>query len=124
MAGRKHHNQFFITPNMKKNGDVHFLSNATDFERGIAEKAMNQLTYCKHCGKFIYATDVDENGAQSNPEWELANGAHYKCAVDAQAKAKEQLKKAQAEEDARRKEADENFDWDGYMKKMLEQRGE
>lgn len=124
MAGRKNHNQFFITPDMKKNGDVHFLNNATEFERGIAEHAMNHMTYCKHCGGFIYATDVDENGNQSNPEWELSNGAHYKCAVDAQAKAKEELRKRQEEEDKKRKEADANFDWDSYMKKMLEQRGE
>lgn len=124
MAGRKHHNQFFITPDMKKNGDVHFLNNATDFERGLAEKAMNSMTYCKYCGKFIYSTDVDENGNQANPEWEMSNGAHYKCAVDAEAKAKEQLKKMQAEEEAKRQEFEKNFDWDKYMKEMMEKRGQ
>lgn len=128
MGGRKNHNQFFITPNMKKNGDVHFLNNATDFERGLAEKAMNNLTYCKYCGKFIYATDVDENGNQANPEWELNNGAHYKCAVDAEAKMKakmqEQIKKQQEEEEAKRQEFEATFDWDNYMKEMMNKRGE
>jgi hypothetical protein len=54
----------------------------------------------------------------------MANGAHYKCAVNYENKMKEVLRKQAEEEEEKRKEAEANFDWDAYMQQMMKQREE
>jgi hypothetical protein len=128
MGGIKHNLfQYGMPGNMgAQKGEAVFLNGASDFERQIAAKAVNQQPYCKHCGQFIYGTSQDEEGRTTHPEWELMNNAHFKCASAAEAKRQEQSRLAAAEyeakrqeEEAQREEAAKTFDWEAYMKETM-----
>lgn len=118
MAGRKHHlQQAGITGK-----DLNKIENP--FERDFAFRSMQATPYCKHCGEVVLTALQDKDKSTVNPEWEMANRAHYKCNQAWELDQEQKLLKARSEAEQKRKEAEANFDWERYMEDQLNKRSE
>lgn len=113
MAGRKNHLQ-----QMGYMGKD--LSGIKDpVERDFAYRGMNIAPYCKHCGEVILQSFEDKHGKPIDSEWETINRAHYNCFLNWQDKEKARI----AEEERRKAEEAANFDWEQYIKDMMDKKG-
>lgn len=115
MAGRKK-----PLPMYKPPKDINTIEDV--ILRDMAFKTKQSTPYCKHCGQVIVESEQDANGFNTDFEWEIKNLTHYKCLKKYQAEMETQASVARAEEERKRAEEAANFDWDAYMKEMLDKK--
>jgi hypothetical protein len=112
MAGRKNQAQ-----QLGMRPDISHIEDP--FLRDMAFRGAQLTPFCKHCGQVIVESGQDDNGFNVDSEWEIKNRTHYKCMKKHEAYVQTELSIARAKEEKRRAEEAENFDWDAYMKDML-----
>lgn len=112
MAGRKHHLQQlgYSGANLSKIEDP--------MERDFAFRTIQATPYCKHCGEQVLQSLQDKDGKAIDSEWEQKNQAHYNC----YSKWKREMEHKKMVEDWNKAEKAANFDWDTYMKQMLDKK--
>jgi hypothetical protein len=116
MAGRKHRLQEYGYMNMDWN------KIDDPFERDFAFRSLEATPYCKFCGEQILDASQDAEGKSVNWEWELKNLMHYSCLQDDKAKKAAKARLEAVKEEIRKQDEAENFDWDAYMKDMLDKK--
>ena len=116
MTGRKHHLQQFGFYNK----DLNTIEDP--FERDLAFRSRQVVPFCQFCGKEVLDSSQDENGAKVDWQWEMQRRAHYKCFIEFQAEQEEKARLERAKAELEKVKEIEAFDWDKYMKDMLDRK--